>query len=200
MTDICYVCGDLFADINCSIVVCVHKACLELMKAADCLVRALLVPKQRAAEPSKAALAAFAVVNLRLTPSIYDLHICKLKGGEADAPAGALLPAQHARRNRTIACLFFRRLPVQHVQVYAVTCVHRVLPRALIMGSCAEKKQKTEKREAARAKKEASICPEVVFQIEQFQADCGKLDKLAGCRITKKIARTIARDIKITAK
>lgn len=96
MTDICFICGDLFADINCSIVVCVHKACLELIKAADCLVRALLGPKQRTAQPSKASLDAFAVVNLQLTPGIYNLHIYKLKCGEADAPAGSQPPPRHS--------------------------------------------------------------------------------------------------------
>lgn len=50
---------------------------------------------------------------------------------------------------------------------------------------------------AVRIRKESEHVPEVVYHIEQFQADCGKLDKLAGCQICKKIARTTARDFRM---
>lgn len=101
MKDICFVCGELFADLNCSIVVCVHKTCVELIKAGDALVKALLAPKQRASEPSKAALDAFAVVNSQFITAIYDLLIYKLKDQDADAPAGTPPAPYHVKRIHT---------------------------------------------------------------------------------------------------
>ena len=91
MKDICYICGELFADINCSLVVCVHQTIVELIKAADSLVRALVAPEQSASEPSKAALDAFGVVNQQLVASVYDLLIYKLKDQHVNAPAGEIV-------------------------------------------------------------------------------------------------------------
>jgi hypothetical protein len=70
--------------------------------------------------------------------------------------------------------------------------------RSLKTAARAAKKQKLEKREAARVKKEESVCPEVIYQIEQFQADCAKLDKLTGSKICQKIPRTVSRDVRFT--
>lgn len=89
MKDVCFTCGSLFSDINCSIVVLVHKTCVELLQAGKSLVKALLAPKQRASEPSKVTLEAFAVLNARFITGIYELLIYKLKGPDADAPAGS---------------------------------------------------------------------------------------------------------------
>lgn len=88
MKDVCFTCGELFTDLTCSIVVLVHKTCVELLLAGQGLLRALLAPKQRAAEPSKSTLDAFAVMNANFIPGIYDLLIYKLKEVDDGAPAG----------------------------------------------------------------------------------------------------------------
>jgi hypothetical protein len=52
-------------------------------------------------------------------------------------------------------------------------------------------------QELARAKREASVIPEVIFQIETFDVNCAKLGKLTGCTIVKGMKRTVNRDFRI---
>eukprot|EP00892_Ulva_mutabilis_P006806 jgi/Ulvmu1/4498/UM002_0224.1 len=59
------------------------------------------------------------------------------------------------------------------------------------------KKARAHKQEIARAKREASVIPDVIFWIESFEADCLKLSKACKCSIIKGLKRTVTRDFKI---
>ena len=49
----------------------------------------------------------------------------------------------------------------------------------------------------ARAWRDESRIPDLVFWIESFEAACGKLSKAAKCSVIKSHKRTVNRDFKI---
>lgn len=61
----------------------------------------------------------------------------------------------------------------------------------------AKKAKVIQQRELARARREASVIPEVIFQIESFEANCARLGKLTDCTIVKGMKRTVNRDFRI---
>lgn len=84
------------------------------------------------------------------------------------------------------ACARCTRVPVNEASSFTLRwCVH------------AAKKARAHKQEMARAKREASVIPDLIFWIESFEADCLKLSKACKSSIIKGLKRTVTRDFKI---
>jgi uncharacterized protein YihD (DUF1040 family) len=55
-------------------------------------------------------------------------------------------------------------------------------------------------KDLARARRDATAIPELIFWIESFEAYCLKLSKAAKCSVIKGMKRTVNRDFKIKIK
>lgn len=62
-----------------------------------------------------------------------------------------------------------------------------------------KKAQARKAQELARARKDASLVPDLVFWIESYEAACLKLSKASGCSVVKGMKRAINRDFHFKA-
>ena len=109
--------------------------------------------------------------------------------------AGSPLPRKRLHRAAFIASTALRRFALHCPAAisWKTSCFHCHQVASWHAG----KKEQTKKaQELARAKKDASLIPDLVFWIESYEIACLKLSKAANCPIVKGMKRATSRDIK----
>ena len=172
------------------------RACKECLKAAAALMKALVAPKgKQQAPPGEHVLSMAAVVSHDLVAGLYDVLGKAQQSTEQTDPnaAGNGALAYQMLCLMSSPCILVR-CAVSVVDVAWSCCTLLVQKQS----NCADKKAKAAaSKELARARRDISSVPELVFWIESYDAACLKLSKATKTTIVKSMKRTVNRDFRL---